>query len=266
MQCGAARKHLYLLHDSDSEKVAFPKEAESAQAEAHVSHCEACQEFFASEERLRELLRARGPRERVSAALRERVLSEVARERKQTARRSRWLRELVRSRMALALAGLLVLAVLAGSFWLINKPSGAASQQLASVLIDDHAHGGTRPTDVASSDHTVVQSWFEGKVDFNFRLPAAIDRSLIGGRLCNLQGRRAALIYYQQPQSRVSLFIFDGADVHLPDDQLISLDGKRCLMDSNKGYNAVLWKERGLVYGLVSDASRVDLLHLAAQF
>ncbi len=264
MQCGAARKHLYLLHDSGSEGVAFPKPAEAAQAEAHVSHCEACQEFFASEERLTDLLRTRAPRQRVSAALREKIFSEIARERKRSAKGSRWFRELLRSRLALAV--LLVLAVLAGSFWLINRQGRAAPQQMASVLIDDHAHSVTGATDIASSDHAVVQSWFEGKVDFNFRLPAAIDRSLIGGRLCNLQGRRAALIYYQQPQSRVSLFIFDGADVQLPDDQLISLDGKRCLMDSNKGYNAVLWKERGVVYGLVSDASRADLLQLAAQF
>src|SRR6266849_1897470 len=170
MQCGAARKHLYLLHDSGSEGMAFPKQAEAAQAEAHVSHCQACQEFFGSEERLKELLRTRAPRQRVSAALRERILCENSRERKQSARGSRWFRELLRSRIALPLAGLLVLAVLAGSVWLINNRSSAVPQQLASVLIDDHAHGVPRPAEVASSDHTVVQSWFEGKVDFNFRL------------------------------------------------------------------------------------------------
>src|SRR3989442_754478 len=167
MQCSGARKHHYLLHDSGSEGVGLPRPAEAAQVEAHVSHCEACQEFFASEERLTDLLRTRAPQQRVPAALREKVLSEIARERKQSARGSRSLRELLRSRMALGLAGLLVLAVLVGGVWLINHPGRAVPQQLASVLIDDHAHGGTRPTDVASSDHTVVQSWFEGKVDFN---------------------------------------------------------------------------------------------------
>ena len=54
-------------------------------------------------------------------------------------------------------------------------------------------------------------------------------------------------------------------NVQLSEEHLVPLDGKRCLVDTRKGYNAVLWKERGLVYGLVSDLRSADLLQLAAQ-
>src|SRR5262249_45485438 len=99
-----------------------------------------------------------------------------------------------------------------------------------------------------------------------FHLPPASDPALIGGRLCNLQGRRAALVFFQQPGSRVSLFVFVGSDVVLPQDQSIAIDGKRCLMDSKKGFNARIWKERGVLYGVVAEARGVALLQLAAQF
>jgi anti-sigma factor RsiW len=111
-----------------------------------------------------------------------------------------------------------------------------------------------------------VQKWVREHVGFSFRLPPTPDPRLIGGRLCYLKGQRAALIVYQHPQSKVSLFILDGRDIELPEDQLITLDGKRCLLKAEKGYNAVLWKERGLLYGLVSDAPSADLLQLAAKF
>jgi hypothetical protein len=58
----------------------------------------------------------------------------------------------------------------------------------------------------------------------------------------------------------------DAADVQFAENRLITLDGKRCILDAKKGCNAVLWKERGLVYGLVSDVQSAELLQLAAKF
>ena len=45
-----------------------------------------------------------------------------------------------------------------------------------------------------------------------------------------------------------------------------TLDGKQCMLDARKGYNVVLWKERGLLYGLVSDVQSAELLQLAEKF
>ena len=140
------------------------------------------------------------------------------------------------------------------------------AQQLVTVLVDDHAGNETHPVEIASSDGQAVQNWFRERVDFTFRLPPTSDPLLLGGRLCHLQGRRAALIFYRYPQSRVSLFILDGSDLKLPEDQLIGIDSKRCWLEAKRGYNVVLWKERGLLYSLVSEAPSADLLQLAGKF
>jgi len=263
MKCGTARKQLYLLRQPSAASIVSPVEAEVAQAEAHVAGCAACQEFFAAEERLKALLRTRAPREKASATLREQVFSRIG---ERPARPSHWLRPLRRRNLALAVTGLMIVVLLAVGLWFSHRRTQIMSPQIASILIEDHAHNLPGATQIASSDHLVVQSWFQGQVDFSFRLPPINDPSLIGGRLCYLQGRRAALVLYQHPQSKVSLFILDGSDVELPETGVIALDGKRCLVDTRKGYNAVLWKERGLLYGLVSDLRSAELLQMAAQF
>lgn len=56
-----------------------------------------------------------------------------------------------------------------------------------------------------------------------------------------------------------------GAGIQLPEERLVPLDGKRCMIESAKGYNVVAWKQRGLPYGLVSDASSAALLQLAGR-
>ncbi len=268
MHCGEAKKHLYLsrLARPGLESVVFPLAAEAAQAEAHLSHCTDCQEFLAAEEQMKKLVQTHAPRESVSATLREQVFARIAQERERSANASRGSGRLRHRGLALALVGFVLIAALAGGFWFNGQRARVMTPPIAAVLINDHAHSLPVVTEIASPDYKVVQSWFQGKVDFSIRLPQLNDSGLVGGRLCNLQGRRAALVIYQQPQSRVSLFILDARDVELPANKLIALDGKQCLVDAQKGYNAVLWKERGLLYGLVSDLRSADLLQLAAQF
>lgn len=267
MKCGTARKYLYLDLGAGGGKAAFPHDADLDRAKAHLAQCAVCQRFFELEDRTKALLDSRAPMPPAPATLRERVLREVARERERLARGAPS-RAAGRRKLMVALVAALVMVSAVTALWVRSHSAGLAPVQLASVLIEDHAHAPERSAEISSSDHAQVQSWFRGKLDFTFRLPPAPsdDAALIGGRLCNLGGRPAALILYQQPQSRLSLFILDGNDVDLPDERLVAVDGKRCLMDSKKGYNAVLWKERGLIYGLVSDLSNADLLKLAAQF
>lgn len=269
MQCGEAKKHLYLLRlarQSGSEPAVFPRAAEALQAEAHLSHCPDCREFLAAEERMKKLVQTHAPRESASATLREQVFARIAQERERSVKAARWRGLLRRRSLALALLSFVLIVALVGGLWLKGRRTPIMTPPIASVLIEDHAHSLPVVTEVASSDNGVVQSWFQGRVGFSFRLPPLNDSGLVGGRLCNLQGRRAALVIYQQPQSRVSLFILDGRDVEWPESNLIALDGKRCLVEAQQGYNAVLWKERGLLYGLVSDLRSADLLQLAARF
>jgi anti-sigma factor RsiW len=265
MRCVEAREQLYLKERSGTGDVIFPADAGVAQAQTHVAGCGACQAFFAADERLRNLVKSRAPREQSPASLRESLLARVAHERKASEKRARRFSFLRLRNPAIAVAAMIVI-VATVTLRFSNRRPVVLPEQLASVLIDDHAHNLPDEAEVSSPNHEVVQSWFEGKLDFSFHLPATSDQALIGGRLCNLQGKRAALIFYKEPRNRTSLFVFDGSDIILPENQLVGIDGKHCMIDSKKGYNAVMWKERGVLYSLVSDARSTDLLQLAAQF
>ncbi len=266
MNCGAARKYLYNLGSRPVEPAAMPIQVEAAQAQEHLAACAACQEFFNAEERLRLLLRRRAPRPGVSAAFREKIFSRIASARSRSESPGSWIATIRRHGRTLALAGALIVVALLSGLWVHQRDERIKQQQLVSILVDDHAHNLSGTAEIRSSDRNLVQSWFRERIDFNFRLPPMSDPPVLGGRLCYLQGRRAALVFYQHPQSSVSLFILDGSDVELPREHLLALDGKRCLVEAKKGYNVVLWEERGLLYGLVSGAPRVDLLALAAKF
>jgi anti-sigma factor RsiW len=265
MECGIARKYLYLRGGPGSASHTFLAEIEVSKAREHVARCAGCKEFFAAEERIVALVGEHTQREKVTASFREKLLAAVARERRKHSGASRFQRLMLRRSLIAGAACLLLIAAVVG-FWLVRGRARVAREPLASVLIDDHAHTFPSEAQITSSNSEEVRLWFEDKVGFSFRLPPLRDPALTGGRLCNLRGRLAALVYYQQPQSRVSLFVLEATGVELPEDRLIALDGKRCLVDTKRGYNAVLWEDRGLVYGLVSDARSNELLQLAAQF
>src|SRR5215469_15311500 len=192
MQCGEARKHLYLSERQYSEGITFPVGAEIAQAEEHVAGCCRCREFFRSEKRLKEFLIGRLSRESVPAELHEAVATMLATQRNLMVNQLKsWVKE---HSIAVAAAALVIMLAGAVAIWLSIQRLPAQDQQLASTLIDDHAHTPAGLAEIISSDHKAVESWFDGKIDFRFHLPPADDTSLLGGKICNLQGRHAALI------------------------------------------------------------------------
>lgn len=266
MQCGTARKQFFINPPPEVNSGVACEGEEFERAREHVSGCAACGEFFAAEERLKSLLQERAPREKASATLRERILRQLPQKAWEKGSLFQWLDFRPRSRRTLVWAGSLLLIVLMGGLWMYWRRNRVVPFPLTSVLVEDYVHNLPGVTEIASSDPQVVQSWFHGKVDFSFRLPSVQNPSLMGGRLCNLRGRNAALILYHHPQSVVSLFILDSSGVQFPEAPVVERKGRRCLVNSDKGYSLVLWKERGLLYGLVSDLRSDDLLQMAEQF
>ncbi len=140
------------------------------------------------------------------------------------------------------------------------------SEQLASILVDDHARYQSATTEVTSSEPEVINAWFRDRVRFSVQPPRLSDSSLVGGRLCSLRGRPAALVFYRKPQNMISLFVLDGRDIELPKEHLIALEERPRFVTAERGYNVVMWKERGLLYALVSDIRSAELLQLSTQF
>ncbi len=263
MECGIARKLLYSSQVLHGDKLALV-ETETKDARLHLEQCAACRQFFAAEKELSEVLRKRGSRETASSTLREQVLGRIAEEQEKAKRPARW--RFVRRRSAiLGLLVLLLAGMLFAGLWL-RSYYAQESEQLVSILAEDHTRYQSATTEVTSSEPEVINAWFRDRVRFSVQPPRLPDSSLIGGRLCNLRGHPAALISYRKPQSMISLFVLDGGDIELPKEHLVALDERPCFVATERGYNVVMWKERGLLYALVSDIRSAELLQLSTQF
>jgi len=263
MECSTARKVLYSSQVLHGDKPA-PVETESKDARLHLEQCAACQQFFAAEKSLTALLRKHAPREAAPSNLREQVLSRIAEEQQKAKRPTRW--SFLRRRSAIfALALFLLVGLIFAGLWLRSRHS-QESEQLALILVEDHARYQSAATEVTSSEPEVINAWFRDRVRFSVQPPRLSDSSLVGGRLCNLRGHPAALVFYRKPQTMISLFVLDGRDIELPKEHLIALEERPCFVTAERGYNVVMWKQRGLLYALVSDLRSAELLQLSTQF
>src|SRR5260370_28746660 len=136
MECSTARKVLYNSQVLHGDKPA-PVETETKDARLHLEQCAACRQFFVAEKSLAALLRKHAPGEIASSTLREQVLSPIAEEQQMAKRPTRW--SVLRRRSALiVLALFLLFALIFAGLWLRSRHT-QESDQLASILVDDHA-------------------------------------------------------------------------------------------------------------------------------
>src|SRR5260370_10944149 len=204
MECGTGRKVLFSSQVWHGDRPA-PVGTDSKNARLHLEQCAACRQFFAAEKSLAALLRQHAPREAASSTLREQVLGRIAEE-QQKAKRSTLRSFLGRRSAILLFAVFLLTGLIFAGLWL-HSCHTQESEQLASILVDDHARYQSVTTEVTSSQPEVINAWFRERVRFSVQPPRLADSSLVGGRLCNLGGHPAALVVYLNPQSAISLFI-----------------------------------------------------------
>jgi anti-sigma factor RsiW len=159
-----------------------------------------------------------------------------------------------------AIAAALLLCALAG--WQIAsvRPASDAGAVLATELVDAHLRS-LQPghlTDVLSSDQHTVKPWFAGRLDFSppVRDFAVAGFPLEGGRLEVVQGRTSAALVYGRRKHIVSVFIWPSG--HEP--------AKSPGSGSRNGYQWASWRQGGMQFFAVSDASLADLTDLQHLF
>ena len=105
--------------------------------------------------------------------------------------------------------GMLLLALAGLGVWWKGQTN---SPQWANLLVDDHLHSvpAAKPADVTSNDPRVVRAFFERRVDFSPVVPELDGMTLIGGRLCTLEGQRVELLFYERGGQVLSLFVSGG--------------------------------------------------------
>ncbi|MBI3697570.1 MAG: hypothetical protein HY238_22385, partial [Acidobacteria bacterium] len=221
-------------------KILYPapeKCALSVQAAAALEHwrqCAGCQSYFEAASEWSRALREKAGTEPAPEPLRERVAAQVASSEKIPAggrSRRRWI------------AAAVVLLVAGISAWFASRwPSRLFFQ----TLCEDHAKFVGARAEFESSDISEVESWFRDKTDFAVRVPALADLELLGGRLCFLRGRKAALVFYRKQGRPVSLFQLHRRDVNLAALDRWEVDGAPIWRASMKGYSLAAFEQRGV--------------------
>jgi len=231
--------------------------SESTEAELHLAHCARCREQVESQIAFRVFLQTHaGTGPAASDTLRARIGRDLARERATENLR----RFAAFSAMA---AGLVVVA---SAGYMVAGWSSSPPLNLIADAVDRHSRALPVEVTPAAGD---VDSWFQGKVDFNVRAPRFRSPSgpqLVGARLANVREQQAAyFVYGDGGQKRMTLLVFPGSTDRLADGQRRQVAGHDVIMANERGYNVALWEKKGIVYSLVSDLNENDVLQLVSQ-
>ncbi len=261
MECNKAREIIYLNPEAE------PFSAELIEAKEHLKNCSGCAEFFKEEEILRNIIQEKAPREKAPESLRQFALEVSAKEysNSKRARRASNYFSLTRVFPKLTFA-LLFLTLMTTLLILYNISFEENSDSLTSRLIEDHIKNIPGDVQILSSNPAMVEEWFRGKVDFVVNVPKLHDTKFIGGRLCQIEGKRLALLFYEKDGKPVSVFVMDGSliDLNWKDKSAIKNDITISKITNEKGCNIVFWRQKGVVFALVSDIQKQDLLRIVS--
>ena len=227
MKCKNSRKINYL---SEYPQIAT---GDMLEAKRHVNECSACGEFIGGEKSFGALLRNAVKREPLPEELRSKILNS-----------GKTIKTHVspRYRIFAVAASILIIAIAGYMYSTYTK-----SHPILEKIVNDHVKFLPVPqAHVKSSNPHEVTEWFRGKVNFPV-LPPSISATLKGGRLCLLDRKHFALLFYEHSSSPVSVFITDGT---IPDDlktkKEVMLQDKKAYVLHRSGYTILLWEDRGL--------------------
>jgi anti-sigma factor RsiW len=132
-------------------------------------------------------------------------------------------------------------------------------ERLAQDFINDHLHYLPGREQIVSGSAQQVESWFQGRVDFPVRVPDVPDAALQDARVCDISGRKAALLHYRHNPGDALISVFVAEEPKSFDRQMKG----GTLVASNQGLNSTLWCHRGLVYDVVAPLDDATLQQIA---
>jgi anti-sigma factor RsiW len=209
------------------------KGVEAAEAERHLQTCPECQAFAAGTAELSDALR-KSPRHAAPAHLRAATLARLDREPVLFSPRSFWMGTGAGAAMSALAAGFALLVMLPPSI-------GTLSEAVA----DAHARALTsgQTIMVASSNHHTVKPWLAAHAGMS---PPVTDFAnegfvLVGGRVDEVAGARAAVMVYRHGNHTIDLFAWLDRGAALPQPGL------------TRGFHSAFWKRGDMDYAAVSD-------------
>jgi anti-sigma factor RsiW len=133
-------------------------------------------------------------------------------------------------------------------------------------------HQRNLPMDVQGRDHSKVQRYFSGRLPFTVQLPrfkaeikppvreaSAAAATLLGGRVTQFDNHDAAYVRYRLPKGNLSVFVYEDRGSAMPETGVFHRAGnRRVFIQRYRGYSIARWKNRGLVYSVISDLSEPE--------
>jgi anti-sigma factor RsiW len=226
-------------------------EAEMRSFDAHVRGCHSCSADALTRVQMKRTIQVAGRRFIPGAQFRRRVQQGIA-PKPQRSLGLGW-------RLAAAAAVILMIGAVTSTH--VGARFGQA--QVFSEIADLHVAtlASSSPVDVISTDRHTVKPWFQGKIPFAFELPELQNSefSLLGGRMTYLDQAPGAHLIYDVRKHHISVFVF----------QERSLRAR--LEDSSFSpqklpFNMETWRQGGLRYFVIGDASASDIDRLAQLF
>jgi len=225
----------------------------SPEIRTHFTKCVLCQEFTYEQETLRGHVRNLAKTEVAPESLRNKVEAGIQGRRPiRGSGRRVWIG-------VAAVAAMVLLGLAAAGLHWYRSNHALSPDRLARDFIADHLHYLPGREQIVSPSAREVESWFQGRVDFPVRVPEVPSAVLQDARVCDIAGRKAALLHYRREsdQTLVSLFV-------TPEPKSFETKKRPIeVWESNQGLNSALWCHRGLVYSLVAALDTASMQQIA---
>lgn len=223
---------------------------DSAELESLAAHLDGCEPCRAHAERLagaRDAVASLPSRVAVPSGLALRIEAEALRGLRPPRRRA-WILAVV--------AAAAVVGVVART--MVGEPARRLPT-LCTTLVEDHIRylHVERAAETPSSEPVEIARWFDERLDFTFGVPRLIGAVLVGGRVCVVEGRSVALLFYEYRGRRLSLFVLSQAVLR----GLAERPDGSWLGDMH-GFRVRAVREGDLTYALVGDLDEPDLAAL----
>ena len=227
--------------------------SDTVAADTHAAECPRCRSVTARERAFRQLLRSQ-PRETAPPELRRRIVTRIRRSSRAAA-----LRPWLALPAAAAVAALLAVTLLP----LTERPA----RGVVAELVDKHIAFAQleRPAEFVSADRRAVGAWFLERAGLSVSVPdySPAGIRLVGARIADVRGRRAAYIVYEKGRTLLSVFVAPASGEGDLVGARVTYRGQVYVTRVQKGYRTVAWTEGGVVFGLVSMLDDEALLECA---